>query len=835
MLGNLRRFRAVVGIFIWGTLFTCLAVGQCAESPGPAVPVAATGQAQAIILIPDAPSESTKWATNELQQYLHTLSGTAMSIVPEAKAPADGENQSWILIGGPEQNRKVKGLVDKGFSGFTGLGGDGFVLKTLHVGKRPVVVAGGNTDEGTMYAVFELAKQLGVTFRLTGDIIPPARPSLSIPALSMRKEPVIPRRGFLVEASHHPSITMLSYTDWSHLFDQMAKMKYNYLEFWWFAYQPWLSYSYKGENKLIGDVSTKASGYLNTMYQGYGTRTTEDITIGKQWYPRTRMAPPELQNVETPEQAFTAAQDLLRRMIHYAGIRHIKVWLVDEIAALPTNLGRHAEERSGELPFNGVYGTFVDPLDPVGREIQVSRLKALYDTYPEAEGYFLNLPEVYFPLNSAKDLEFFAQPEQQTLFQQLRAWMLPWGTRWVRSREEMINSSLGYFDLFKYLLAKRDEVAPRAKLGLMTVGRGYVMPVFDKLLPKDIPFSTFDTGGPCGYGTGQGMPMNYFHLGQRVGIDTPYLDDDCDILGLQFNVWVYTERDRIFSDGVKNGLKGVAPWMAQPRGTEANSCFLAEADWNPQLTREEFYKDYSVRVFGSDSAPDMYEAFMTLEKNKAYLTEGQVEYYPSTMSCCGPLQPVQVAYQYSQQENPYDGPQVPQWKGFIANAPVEMGVFEHSITLLDQALASMRAAEPKVAPQGKHELAYLICRTEAYRDDMRAQIAVRQGFLVFDRAFRERNGLPHAQFVADLEASLHHFEDAHQQAQVATTEYAQIIDFTSDLEALYHLNVGTILGFDLIHRWMKTIVDFHQGKLYTEHVPFERIFTGDVHIASYKF
>ena len=835
MLGNRRRFRTVVGIIAWGTVFVCLSVAQCAESPGPGVPVASAGKAQAIILVPDASSESTKWATDQLHEYLHLLSGAGIPVVSEAKAPAGGENQSWILIGGPEQNRVVKGLADRGLGGFAGLSGDGFVLKTSHLGKRPVVVAGGNTDEGTMYAVFELARQLGVTFRLTGDVIPPARASLSIPALDIRKEPAIPRRGFLVEASHHPSITMLSYADWSHLFDQMAKMKYNYLEFWWFAYQPWLNYSYEGEHKLIGDLSTKASGYLNTMYQGYGTRTTEDITIGKQWYPGTRLAPPELQDVETPEQAFTAAQDLLRRMIHYAGTRHIKVWLVDEIAALPTNLARHAVEKIGDLPFNGVYGTFVDPFDPVGREIQVSRLKALNETYPEAEGYFLNLPEVYFPMNSAKDLEFFARPEQRSLFQQLRTSMLPWDTRWVRGREEMVNSSLGYFDLLKYLLAKRDEVAPKAKLGVMTVGRGYVMPVLDKLLPKDLPFATFDTGGPCGYGTGQGMPMTYFDLGQRVGIDTPYLDDDCDILGLQFNVWVYTERDRIFSDGVKNGLKGVAPWMAQPRGTEANSGFLAEADWNPGLTREEFYKDYSARLFGSDSAPDMYQAFMTLEKNKAYLTEGQVEDYPSTMSCCGPLEPVEVAYQYSLQENPYDGPQTPRWKGFIANAPVEMAVFEHSITLLDQALANMRAAEPKVASHGKHELDYLICRTEAYRDDMRAQIAVRQGFLAFDRAFREKNGVPHAQFIADLEASLRHFEEAHRQAQVATTEYARIIDFTSDLEALYHLNVGTILGFDLVHRWMKTIVDFHQGKLYTEHVPFERIFTGDLRVATYRF
>ncbi|HEV2378375.1 MAG TPA: alpha-glucuronidase family glycosyl hydrolase [Terriglobia bacterium] len=800
---------------------------------GPAVPLADGGKAQAVIVLGEAAGQGAKFAAAELQKDLQALSGAEFQIVTEG--PSAVTHQALILIGGPEQNHLVKRALGSGSSPFSNLKADGFVLKTSRLDKRPVVIAGGNDDAATMYAVFELLERLGVTFRMTGDVLPAQQSSLVIPALNLREEPAIAQRGFLVEASHHPSITMLSGEDYQRLFDQMAKMKYNYLQFWWFAYQPWLKFSYHGESNLIGDLSSKESGYLNTMYEGFGSRTTDDVVIGKQWFPGRRMAPPELQNVETPDEAFTAAQGLLRGMIHYAKSRHVKIWLVDEMASLPPNLARYTQ-RIGNLPFEGIFGAYVDPLDPAEREVQVSRLKALTDTYPEAEGYYLNFPEVYYRLDSSKDLDFFAQPQQQALFQELRSSMIPWDTRWVNSREQMVNSSLGYFDLFKYLLAKRDEVAPKAKLGLMTVGRGYLLPPFDKLLPKDVPFATFDTGGPCGYGTPAGMPMSYFGgMGQRMTIDSPYLDDDCDILGMQFNVWVYTEKDRIYTDGVKNGLKGVAPWMVQPRGTEANSTFLAWADWNPQLTREGFYKDYSERLYGPGGAPDMYRAYLTLEANKAYLTQGQVEDYPTTMGCCGPLGEVNTAYQYSLQDNPFDGPTIPAWKQVIATAPVEITTFEHSISLLNDALARMHAAEPKVAPQGKHELAYLISRTEAYRDDMRAQIAERQGFLAFDRAFRERNSVDQAQFVRNLEASLQQFSAACDQARVATTEYARIIDYPSDFEALYHLNVGTVLGFDLVHQWMKTIVDFHEGKPYAQHVPFEKIFTQAVHTAKYKF
>jgi hypothetical protein len=77
-----------------------------------------------------------------------------------------------------------------------------------------------------------------------------------------------------------------------------------------------------------------------------------------------------------------------------------------------------------------------------------------------------------------------------------------------------------------------------------------------------------------------------------------------------------------------------------------------------------------------------------------------------------------------------------------------------------------------------------------------------------------------------LEASPKLFDQACQQAQVATTQYAQIIDHPSDLETLYSLNVGTLMGFDLIRQWMQKIVNFNEGKPYTEHVPFERLFPG---------
>jgi hypothetical protein len=536
-----------------------------------------------------------------------------------------------------------------------------------------------------------------------------------------------------------------------------------------------------------------------------------------------------MQGVETPDEGFAAAQNLMQQVIHYARSRQVKIWLVDEISAAPPNLARHGE-RIADLPFNGVYGTYMQPTDPVNREIQTNALKAMIETYPEAAGYFLNLPEIYEPQHYAKHREFYER--QRATYRELETLIEPWSDRFHIGRQAMIDSDIGYFDLFKYLLAKRNEMAPKAKLGLMTVGRGYVMPLLDKMLPKDIPFMTFDTGGRCGYGTPQGMPMNYFGgMGERQRIDSPYLDDDCEMLAMQFNVGAYTDKDHIFTEGVKNGMTGVAPWMAQPRGTEQNSSFLAEAAWDPNLTRDAFYKRYAERLFGAKAAPYMYQALMAMEENQDYWMSPQVEGRFHTMGCCGPLEQVRVMHEYSLQTNPFDGPTEPGWKRYVSRAPGSIEAAEASLPALHKAIESMRAAETRVEPQGKHELAYITCRTEAYRDSILAVVAETKALLAFDQAFARRSSVSYEQFVGDLNASLKLFEAAGMQAQAATAKYAEIVDHPSDLETLHRLNMGTVMGFDLNRQWARKIVNFHEGKPYGEHVPFERFFTADIQVA----
>jgi hypothetical protein len=188
-----------------------------------------------------------------------------------------------------------------------------------------------------------------------------------------------------------------------------------------------------------------------------------------------------------------------------------------------------------------------------------------------------------------------------------------------------------------------------------------------------------------------------------------------------------------------------------------------------------------------------------------------------------------VAHRYFLQPNAFDGPTIPEWKSFVAAAPDTIARFQGYIGHLEYALELLRAALPKVAPQGEYELRYMINRTQSYRDYIAALVTLRRAFLAFDQAFQERPQASHEQLVAALTIALDGFSEASSQVQAATREYAEFMDNPSDLGVLYHLNTRAVLGFDLIYQTMRNIVNYHTGKPYLQHVPWERLFSPDLH------
>ncbi len=370
--------------------------------------------------------------------------------------------------------------------------------------------------------------------------------------------------------------------------------------------------------------------------------------------------------------------------------RKIKVWMaIDATSAVP-NLARYTT-RTLTLPFHPIFGTFICPNNPVSWELNEMQLKGLMESYPQAEGYFLSLAEAYPVCNATqKDKDFYFN--LRSLYPAEAQARSAFTGDIVQDNDTLLDSNSGSVYLIQKLMESRDRIAPNAKLGILGLGRLYMAPYIDKLFPKNVPFTDMESGAIW---TPGGVPMQTFDgMGVRENTLMNRIDDDSDMLGMQFNVNLYY-RDQVLEGGLKYGLAGFDSQMNRARGTEPNTKYMAEGEWNPHLTPDEFYRDYATRIFGEQAAPNMRDAFRILEKNEELLgwTGG------GNFGCCGPPKELDIAYQYSKQPNLFDGPRIRAWQPFINQARDGIVMFTGSIKMLREALVNLKSAKLLAAPR----------------------------------------------------------------------------------------------------------------------------------------
>jgi hypothetical protein len=134
------------------------------------------------IVVADNASPSTRHAAEELQLFLHQISGAKLPIVSDRQAPAERE----IVVGDNARLRSLGTKID-----FPALGREGYVLRT--VGQR-LVIAGGE-PRGTLYGVYGLLEDhLGCRW-FTPDVSRiPQTPRIAVPALDEQRVPVLEYR-----------------------------------------------------------------------------------------------------------------------------------------------------------------------------------------------------------------------------------------------------------------------------------------------------------------------------------------------------------------------------------------------------------------------------------------------------------------------------------------------------------------------------------------------------------------------------------------------------------------------------------------------------------------
>jgi tetratricopeptide (TPR) repeat protein len=791
-------------------------------SPVPGVPqadgrqgwLAQGGRAQALIVLGNNANPSDRFVAGELSKYIEILSGAKIEVISAQALGQQSKDKSLLLVGGPSSNALVREAARRGQVRFEGLRPEGYILRRIDLSGRPALVVGGNDDAGTMYAAYDLLERLGFVFLLTKDILPEKPAEVALPSLDERVEPAFRRRGVHVDYVY-PSQTIWSLDDWRRTIDQMAKMRLNYLQVFWFPDTPFLTYEYQGEKNALGDVTAKESGYF-LWHRHQGSFLVKDMIVGREHFKYPRIAPPEMQDVQTPEQAFQKAQDMLRAVISYAKARNVKTWLAIDPVSVPANLARFLTSRTGDLPFqDAMGGVYMCPGDPVGRQINESRMKSLFTTYREAEGYLLWFPEFYPVCEDARSSAFYLGERPKSMADELQHWAAY--ARYERSGDRVVDSNNGTVELIRRALEARDRINPQAKIGIGSFGRGFFYPMLDRIFPKDVPLSDMISRAIW---TPLGVPMqDYGGMGERERTLITRSDDDSDMFGMQFNVNMFYA-DRTFEGALENGVSGHAMQVNRARGMEHNEKFLAEGAWKPHLTPDAFYRDYVRRIFGEGAAPEALKAYQVLEENEVYLGWTGRSNFP----CCTVPAEINIIDSYSEQANAYDGPAFAGWSDFLDHARDEPAYYARAAGRLREALEHFQRADRHVAPGARSELAYLRNKTEAYAMHLDTLIELDHAYLEFDAAFRAKSAGRREEFIQRLDHSLEMFRQAHQMSIATATQFAEIIDDPSDLGVLYKFNVYMIDGTDIVQQFMQNIDNFHHGKPYLNPVPFDKVF-----------
>ncbi len=162
-------------------LLAIVTLCSCA-SAGPVI--VQDGEARAVIVTAEEPSESAKRAAGELQHFIELMSGAKLPVLPESAQMPAGHVR--LLVG---RSRLVQG-VEIPSGNDKDVTREGFVLKT----RGDSVLLAGNEDagyRGTEYAVYELLERLGCRWYFPGEYgqVVPRSPTIQLPDLDVAERP----------------------------------------------------------------------------------------------------------------------------------------------------------------------------------------------------------------------------------------------------------------------------------------------------------------------------------------------------------------------------------------------------------------------------------------------------------------------------------------------------------------------------------------------------------------------------------------------------------------------------------------------------------------------
>ncbi len=486
-------------------------------------------------------------------------------------------------------NRTIPGHLD-----FSGLGEDGFLIKTIIKENRKITVLSGRTQVSTLYAVYEYAEQMGVGFSIHGDIYPEKKLE-SLPEIDCKKTPLFSVRGL------HPFHDFPEGPDWwepddyKAVMEQMTKMKMNFIGFHTYPETTGEQYITEpmvwiGQSQdILGNGRVKHSypamhfttaagswGYSPLDTSGYiagAGNLFEDDFYGAGYMKQYRLPYEKYFNGNANAEAFNPVfnefAQVLKEVFSYADHTGIKSCIGIEVPlSIPDILKKRLEQEDKNISGEAV-------------------LSELY------KGIFTRITRSH-PL----DYFWLWTPENWTWY--------------GNSQEEAAN--------VKKHMQLALEAASEAAPGLEIVTCGWTLgpmgdnTMFDRYLPKDVIFSCINRN------LGKDpVDLGFSKIKGRDKWAIPWLEDDHNLLS--FQLWAGRIRKDAM-DAQEYGCNGLLGIHWRTRVMSPNISALAKAAWDQKAFSKgkdekafnksnaentgryadslDFYKEWCTKEFGMD-------------------------------------------------------------------------------------------------------------------------------------------------------------------------------------------------------------------------------------------
>ncbi len=712
-----------------------------------------------------------------------------------------------IIIGTPDSSLKIEKAVLNDLISLDGFGPDDHLVKSIMLDGVKTIIIAGITPKAALYGIFSFLEELGFYFLASRFIVPEPTTGIEIPELDKSYTSKNKWRGMFVSFCM-VSTSIMSLSDFRMLFDNMLRMRLNRIIFYPFENEPIVDYTYKGERKLVGDISRPESGYFSYGRNWTGSFNVNEIAVGKEKFaPRKRIAPMEFQDVNSSEEALDRGKSFMNEIVREAAARQIGVW----IAFLPQFVSMNMAKFLKPMPRKNLHwSALVSCTDSAAKEINSARIKNIIDSYPGLEGLFVGIPEGFYedPYEESREYIDSQMPGFKIALELQKNY---WGDHWPGDelQKKHMEADIAFSKTAIEALDKAREYKPDIKLGLITVCKAYLLTKLHQTIPNEVAFCDIESRSLWTHG---GAPLFLFRdmKGRECSI-IPRITDDGSQAGMQFNLGLYY-KDGYCRSAKENGTAGLMMQTLHIKGADHNIKYLADGLWNTDINPYSFYSVYFKKVYGDAVSGDIRKAYEVLEDNEEFMGGRGAANMPWNHV------PPEIAVMRNLQKaiNPFH--ECPLDWQFIENSKKRADIYRKTIVALDIAKKIFETAVEKCTGSSADECRYMGIRTNAYKSHLEALVMISEIYSSYSDAFKCGN------VRQNLTEIVLKIKKAGTRARKSAELFSGCIAHVTDLAPLWMLNSSMVKGTEILLQFMSNILAFHEGREYWNPIKWNELF-----------